>query len=244
MIIKKLHSFSLTCPFPLKLPMLEGRMKDEAFIEDLLLNSHGIFRRPEPITGSRLAVEVQHRGLGEDRPRDNSSTLRRRKLLQDRSDRSRRHRRDYYELLLHELEESAESLGKREGPRSLVNPLGAPQTPCQPRELLRLLLPRQLGNYPTPPGIPATRLRALGDVSLFEKKRVLELGCGDGAFLLEIVRECKPAFTKGVDADSDLIESAARQSRERREMANSQAGPTLEEDLSWVPVCFQTRANL
>lgn len=244
-ILQSLKVISQACPSPLKFPLVDGtHVRDEVFLDEHWLNRDGLFKKPEPIQGSRLAVVVEHRGLGEERTLDNALVMKRRRALTDRAERLRRARREYFESLLQDLQESGDFLGKRavDGVSRVVNPLGVPDNAGCPRDLIRRLHPYQLGNYPTPCETPAVRIRALNDSTLFDGKRVLELGCGDGQFLLEIAKQFRPALLKGVDADPNLIESAARQTRAIKD-ASQEAVLAQGVPVDWVPLSFRSRGK-
>ena len=194
------------------------------------------FLQPPSINGTRIALEIEHRGLGEDRAENKTQVFRKRRFLKDKCERGRRQQKEYYEELLRDTARSDSSgLGKRK-----VNEIGVPEDSIEPSDLIHCLAPHQLGNYPSVPGMAEKRLRAIADPSLFEGKRVLELGCGDGALVHEIVREYKNCYLKGVDADSKLIELAACRART---CGGERPGDRSMPDLDKIPICFRNRSK-
>ena len=203
---------------------------------DGLFSRNETFTRPHPINGTRIALEIEHRGLCEDIPQNKEVVFRRRKVLKDKCERSRKQLKEYYDELLKETAKTEDaSLGKRK-----VNGIGVPEASVDPADLMQLLAPHQLGNFPSTEGAAEKRLQAINDPSLFEEKRVLEMGCGDGAFLHEVAREYKNCYLKGVDADSKLIELAASRTRTCKD--DNQTQKEIP-DLDWVPICFRNRSK-
>lgn len=245
-IIQKLRLASQAVTFPLKLPLESKRGgHEEPFLQEMLQNYPGLFQRPQPIGGIRTAIEVEHRGLGENKRQTNSAALRRKRYLLEISESKRKALKNYYEQLLKELNQSSSFLGKRAHSGNSYNALGVPEFTVSPRDLVAKAKTLELGNYPTSVELSKTRLRALNDSSLFDGCRVLDLGCGDGALLFEIAKAYKPCYLKGVDADSKLIESAAAKARACLKSGDSKNGAKEDSppDLSWVPLCFRNRCK-
>lgn len=244
-ILQKLMTYSQTVPFPVKLPIedLSGSL-EQSFLQEIVRNNPSLFQRPMPIGGIRTAVEVEHRGLGEEKRQDNGLALRKRRFLQEQSETNRRERRNYYDQLLKELSKSSGVLGKRTSEGTGFNALGVPGLSVTPEELREKAQTFELGNYPTSPEVAQTRLQALNDESLFNGCRVLDFGCSDGSLLFEIAKAYKPCYLKGVDADSKLIESAASKARETTSLEKSNRNQQSNfRDVSWVPLCFQSRCR-
>lgn len=244
-ILQKLMTYSQKVSYQIKLPLDEcAESIEQSYLQDVVRSNPDLFQRPMPIRGIRTAVEVEHRGLGEEKRQDNIVALRRKRHLFEQSEQNRRERRNYYEQLLKDLSKSNGALGKRSSEGTGFNAFGVPGLSVSPEELRDKAKTFELGNYPTSVEVARTRLRALNDGSLFDGCRVLDFGCGDGSLLFEIAKAYKPCYIKGVDADSKLIESAAAMAREATSTEQSKGNQQQSfHDLSWVPLCFQNRCR-
>lgn len=188
-IVQNLVSYSQKMPFPVKLPIEDADVSlEHSLLHEFMRGNPSLFQRPSPIGGIRKAVEVEHRGLGEEKRQDNGFILKKRRMLHEQSEQNRRDRRNYYEQLLRELNNSSYSLGKRTSEGTGFNALGVPALSVSPEELREKAKTFELGNYPTSAEVGRTRLRALNDETLFNGCRILDFGCSDGALLFEIAK--------------------------------------------------------
>lgn len=190
--------------------------EDDAYLRELFYDNKEVFKKLS-LQDHKTSLEVVHRGLGDDRGNKHPSFFKKRKLLADRSEKVRRQRRDYFELLLNELADSGPMLGKRFAGEKAINALGVPDLRAAPSDLIERLSNKHLGNYEGTIGQAQAKIQALADENLFNNKRILDLGCGSGEFIMELNKAYKPIYLKGVDVDCKLIQSATLKVREMKE---------------------------
>ena len=126
-IMQKLTLASQAVNLPLRLKNeIKRGGQDELLLQELLQTHPGLFTRPQPIGGIRTAIEIEHRGLGENRRQTNSATLKKKRHLHEISENKRKALKNYYEQLLKELNQSNSFLGKRAHSGNSFNALGVP----------------------------------------------------------------------------------------------------------------------